>query len=91
MLRAQPSPAILELGNADMIESGLAPYTPAWPAFARTRAHDAQLGDWPLLRPAGPEPVGALSTNERRLAIAAGVAGAAFLAWRHLKKRRGRR
>lgn len=82
-----PNPVISaearELGNADLIESGLSPYALPSPAFARTSLH--ATGDWPLARPAGPElldPLGALSSNEAMLAKVAGAAAIAFVLFR---------
>jgi hypothetical protein len=54
------------LGIYDLVESGLDPNTMGFPAFRHTHLHDptfvpesslAELGDWPLVRPAGPEPM----------------------------------
>ena len=82
-----------ELGAVDLEESGAnSAYTMNYPAF----------GDWPALRPAGPEPLDPgealglfdnLSDNEKRLALV-GVVGAAaywFFVLRKPKKRRRRR
>lgn len=80
-----------ELSNFDLNESGLNPYTISYPAFRRSSLH---LGDWPALRPAGPEPLDPgglgsildLSDNERMLLALAGAAAAALYLW----KRAGR-
>jgi hypothetical protein len=44
-----------ELASFDLEESGLNPYSMAYPAFGKTRMHS--VGDWPAVRPAGPEPL----------------------------------
>lgn len=92
-------------GSADMVESGLDENSLPWPAFSRTHIHDPTLlclSDWPLVRPAGPEPHDphgdglGLSDNEQTLGIVL-VAGAA--AWwlflrrprRNPRRRRARR
>lgn len=87
------------LGIFDMLESGLDPSTKGFPAFRNTGLHDpsnADLGDWPLWRPAGPEPLDphhlagmldGLSDNEK---LAAAVAGAGIVAW-WLMRGRGKR
>ena len=88
-----------ELSDFDLRESGLTPYTVGYPAFRHTTLH---LGDWPAVRPAGPEPLdpgglgalpiwGTLSDNEKRLALIAGVAALGLVAWRRLRRKRGRR
>lgn len=46
-----------------------------------------ELSDWPLVRPAGPEPeslgfIDGLSNNERHLLVIGGVAAAAWLLFR---------
>ena len=85
-----------ELSGADMIESGLdSQYRPS-PAFNHTRLHDPSLvtlGDWPLVRPSGPEPLdpnglGALSDNEKKLAGALAIGAIAFFMLRKKKRRR---
>lgn len=76
-----------ELSDFDLVESGLeaSRYGTAMPyrALARTRLHDHRgMGDWPLYRPQGPEPLDPnqlggvfdLSENEKKLAKLA-VAG----------------
>jgi hypothetical protein len=56
-----------ELSNVDLEESGLNPYSMPYPAFGRTRLHS--VGDWPAVRPAGPEPLdpGGLGSTSRRM------------------------
>jgi hypothetical protein len=92
------------LGSADMVESGLDANWVGYPAFKRTILHQAyrDMGDWPLLRPAGPEPLdpnesalGAipiwdgLSDNEKTLAMVAAAAGVGWFLF--IRKKRGRR
>ena len=78
------------LGSADLVESGLeagGPYV-HWPAFAYTKLHDPRYvasGDWPLVRPAGMEPLG-LSDNEKRLGMVLAAAGIGWLLWKHMGK-----
>lgn len=62
------------------------PYSPTRSAESRA------LGDWPPVRPSGPEPgshdlgfFGAMSNNEQRLMILAGLGLGAFL---YFKKKR---
>lgn len=67
-----------ELGIFDLVESGASAFALPSPALSRTRLH--AVGDWPLVRPAGPEPqipgdLGfELSRNEMGL-VAVGVLG----------------
>lgn len=88
------------LGNADILESGLEPLPGAYshnPAFARTMLHDPRYvptGDWPLIRPQGPEPMGFdpfsyfnLSDSERKFAMLALAGLGGFLLWKKLKSR----
>jgi hypothetical protein len=67
-----------ELSGADLVESGLNPYSIHNPAFNETSLHE--VGDWPLVRPSGPESslglLSDLSFNEEKvvkLAIAGGL------------------
>ena len=98
------SPSESQLGMADMLESGYG--DPNWlpyPPLQRTILHPRPfaLSDWPLVRPAGPEPLspgeggvplGALSDNEKKLALVAAAAAAAwFLFFRKRRRRNPRR
>ena len=92
--------AASSLGNADLYESGYG--DPNWlpyPALQRTIRHPRpfSLSDWPLVRTAGPEPLspgdggfalGALSDNEKKLAV---VAAAGLAAWWFFFRKRRRR
>jgi hypothetical protein len=88
------------IGNADILESGLNPYTLPYPSFKRTHLHDptllSQLSDWPLVRPAGPEPLdpheGApralgFSDNEKRLGLVLAAAAIGYFAYKKLRKK----
>ncbi len=84
------------LGIFDMLEAGLDPNSKGYGAFRNTGLHDpsnADLGDWPLWRPAGPEPLDphqlagmldSLSDNEKLL----GAAALGVIAWWALRGRR---
>ncbi|HZJ67647.1 MAG TPA: hypothetical protein VFD36_29290 [Kofleriaceae bacterium] len=85
-----------ELGNEDLLESGLEAGGPFLPfrAFARTMVHDPRYvphpsptGDWPLVRRAGPEPVG-LSDNEKKLGIVLALGAVGFMIWKKMGKRK---
>jgi hypothetical protein len=102
ILPAMTRPPQSSLGNGDMAESGYG--DPNWlpyPPLQRTILHPRPfaLSDWPLVRPAGPEPLspgeggfplGAISLSDNeKLAL---VAAAGVAAWWYLRKRRrGRR
>ncbi len=86
------------LAADDLLESGLEPgqYT-HFPAFNRTMLHDPRYfptGDWPLIRPAGPEPMG-LSDNEKKLGMALALGAIGWMIWKKMGRRsnpaRGRR
>lgn len=73
-----------ELGNVTMEDSGLGPYSMSYPAFTHTHLHDP-TGDWPAVRPAGPEPLDphGLSGDDidgGKLIKAAAVCGLLYLA-----------
>lgn len=84
-----------ELADFDLIDAGYGEGFPSYPAFNRTILHmPAPTGDWPLIRPSGPEPeslgfFGNLSDNERSLMMVGGAALGVFLLMR--SKRGGRR
>lgn len=89
-----------ELGNADMIESGYGDDFPRNPAFSRSILYmpapaplgrpRAAMGDYPLVRPSGPEPelglFDGLSNNERKFLMIGGVAAAAFLLFKNRER-----
>jgi hypothetical protein len=74
-----------ELSGADLIESGLNPYSIPNPAFNETSLHE--VGDWPLVRPSGPEPslglLDDLSFNEGKVIKLAIAGGLLYLLLRH--------
>jgi len=98
------------LGGGDLVESGLDPNFLGYPAFRQTNLHNPSMadyvsvGDWPLVRPQGPEPLDpnsgvrggregigifdTLSDNEKKLAMGAAALVGGFLLWKHLKKKR---
>lgn len=89
-------PAPTSLGAADMLESGYGDpnYLP-YPPFNRTILHRAGLGDWPPIRPAGPELLFdsdseeeglGWSDSEKTLALVAAAGVAAW--WLFFRKRR---
>ncbi len=96
-----------ELGQFNLEESGLDPYSLNFPALAEGETDEPAdviaPGDWPALRPAGPEPldpsyvatpmgfIGDLSDNEKRLLWVGAAALGAWFWWRRGKKGRGRR
>ncbi|MBT8452989.1 MAG: hypothetical protein KJO40_13555 [Deltaproteobacteria bacterium] len=77
-----------ELSDYDIEDSGLTPYSMNYPALRGNIAS----GDWPALRPAGPEPLDPmggildLSDNEKKLAMLAAAAGAFW--WFFMKKKK---
>jgi hypothetical protein len=95
---SRPAAETRELGSADMIESGLDPNFIPYPAFNHTRFHDpslelAGLGDFPLRRPAGKEPLDPhqladLSDNEKKYGALAIAGLAALWLYKRSKKRR---
>jgi hypothetical protein len=89
------------LSNADMIESGYEPGTIPYVAFNHSVLHRElpdPISDWPLVRPAGKEPLDpnndglgfwdGLSDNEKRLVLFGGAVAGAWVLWRHTKRRR---
>jgi len=80
------------LGNADLYESGYGdPMYEPYPPLQRTILHRG-LGDWPLVRPAGPEPwVLGMSDSEKQYALIAAAGFAAWWLFFRKSKRRGRR
>jgi hypothetical protein len=93
-----------ELSDYDIEESGLTPYSMNYPALRGAEgdteepAYVIAPGDWPALRPAGPEPLdpgegGAplgglfdLSENEKKLAMMLAAGGALW--WFFIRKKR---
>jgi hypothetical protein len=84
------------MGIFDMAESGLGQRGHRYGAFRRTQLHDPSdgLGDFPLVRPAGPEPIDphqgslsgvpiwdGLSNNEKKLVGLAVAGGLGYLLW----------
>lgn len=80
------------LGAADILESGLEPLPGQfshYPAFNRTMLHDPRYfptGDWPLVRPAGPEPMG-LSDNEKKLGIALAIGALGWMIYKKMPRK----
>lgn len=64
----------------DLVESGLSPYSIAYPAFNRTRLHS--LGDIPIWS--------GLSDNEKKVAMLGGAAALAWWLWKKRGKAGGR-
>ena len=94
-------------GSSDLVESGIEPYAMHFPALGQEGETDETpaiiaSGDWPALRPAGPEPLDpgeapmglglfdTLSDNEKRL-LMFGTAGVAAYWWFFLRKPKRRR
>lgn len=86
------------VGIFDLLESGLDPNAIPYAAFKNTNLHNASMigvGDWPLLRPSGPEPLDpnqlglfeSLSDNEKIL----GAVAVAAAAWWFFRRKRARR
>ena len=86
----------VELGVDPVIES-FVPYDLHFPPFSRGRhMTPPAVGDWPAVRPAGPEPldpgeaplsVGFIAGLSRMEKSALAIGGAALLAWWLLKKK----
>lgn len=86
-------------GSADLVESGLDPYFMPYSAFKHTHLHDPtilSLSDWPLLRPAGVEPLDphgeglGLSDNEKTLGAVIAVGAVGWLLWKKSGRAGGR-
>lgn len=77
------------LSNFDLLESAGEPTPfPHFPAFRRTTLHDPRyvpVGDWPLIRRQGPEPMG-LSDNEKKLGIVLALGAIGWMIWKRMGK-----